>query len=226
MAAVQERVSACAAMRAASDHIWEKIYSHPFLQEVEQGTISDERLLHYFVQNVHYIDAAVRFTSEAAAKAPSMRSRDLCLYLAQFGKEEAGRQREYVQQLADRLGHEADWEIAPTCHAYTRHLLTLAAYGGTLDLLVGLSPCQWTYDEFATRLAPVVRHPITVAWLATFGSPEHNDLSRNYNETVDELMAGVTAERRAELEEIFRTGSRYEWMFWEMSYTLERWPVS
>src|SRR5205814_10304000 len=89
MAAVQERVSACAAMRAASEHVWERIYSHPFLRDVEDGTITDERLLHYFIQNVHYIDAAVRFTSEAAAKAPTRRSLELCLYLAQFGSEEA-----------------------------------------------------------------------------------------------------------------------------------------
>jgi thiaminase/transcriptional activator TenA len=225
MAAVAEQLSTCAAMRAACDEEWQKVMAHPFLRDVEDGTITDERLLHYFVQNVHYIDAAVRFTAEAAAKAPTRRSLELCLYLSRFGSEEVSRQRDYVVQLADRMGREADWEIAPTAHAYTRHLLTLAAYGGTLDLLVGLSACQWTYDEFGTRLAPIVKHPVTVAWLATFGSQEHNELSRNYNATVDELMEGATDARRAQLTDVFRTGVRYEWMFWEMSYTLERWPI-
>jgi thiaminase/transcriptional activator TenA len=225
MAAVAEQMSSCAAMRAASDDIWQRIMAHPFLRDVEAETISDERLLHYFVQNVHYIDAAVKFSAEAAAKAPTRRSLELCVYMTQFATEEVARQRDYVAQLAEGLGREADWQIAPTAHAYTRHLLTLAAYGGTLDLLVGLSACQWTYDEFGTRLAPVVKHPITAAWLATFGSEHHNELSRNYNETVDELMEGATDTRRAELTETFRMGTRYEWMFWEMAYTLERWPV-
>jgi thiaminase len=27
------------------------------------------------------------------------------------------------------------------------------------------------------------------------------------------------------LSEVFQLSLKYEWMFWEMAYTLERWPV-
>lgn len=215
--------SACSRLRAGSEDIWEKIYAHPFLQEVETGLLTDDKLLFYFIQNVHYIEAATRFTAEAAARAHDQTTRDYCLSLTDFSRNEVARQREYVETLAE--GTEASWDIAPTCFAYTRHLLALAAYGGALDLLVGLMPCEWTYDEFGARLAPIVKHPVHAKWLETFGSEEHHELSAQYHATVDSLMESISPEREADLAQTFRTSSRYEWMFWEMSYRHEGWPV-
>ena len=218
-----QQLTVCAALRTGVDEIWHRIMSHPFLVELEQDALPNETLCFYFVQNVHYIDAAIRFTAQAAAKAPTKESRDFCLVLSQFGSEEVERQRDYVRQLADEA--EVDWEIAPTAHAYTNHLLTLAAYEGALELLVGLLPCEWTYDEFGTKLHPVVGHPVTTSWLASFGSEEHNDLSRRYHEVVEDLASGLPPARMERLHEIFKIGARYEWRFWEMAYTRERWPV-
>ena len=52
-------------------------------------------------------------------------------------------------------------------------------------------PCEWTYDEFGTKLCNVVKHPVTCSWLASFGSDDHNDLSRRYIEIVEELGTGL-----------------------------------
>jgi len=101
----------------------------------------------------------------------------------------------------------------------------VAAYGSSLELFVGLLPCEWTYSEFGSRLAPVVRHPVVVDWLATFGGADHNDMNIKYKGVLDHLVEDAGPARRAELAEIFKTSLRYEWMFWEMAYTLERWPV-
>jgi len=218
-----QQMTVCPALRAGVEDVWQKIMAHPFLVELEQDTLPDEKLRYYFVQNVHYIDAAIRFTAQAAAEAPTKDSRDFCLVLSQFGCEEVERQRDYVRQLAG--GDDVDWEIAPTAHAYTNHLLTLAAYGGALDLLVGLLPCEWTYDEFGTKLAPVVRHPITTSWLSSFGSEEHNELSHRYHEIVEELASEIPAREMDRPHEDLKVGARYEWKFWEMAYTQERWPV-
>jgi thiaminase/transcriptional activator TenA len=46
-----------------------------------------------------------------------------------------------------------------------------------------------------------------------------------YMGVLDHLVEDAGPRRRAELAEIFTTSLRYEWMFWEMAYTLERWPV-
>jgi thiaminase/transcriptional activator TenA len=225
--AIQELTSTepttCAELRAGVEPVWEQIYAHPFLREIEDGTLPDDKLVFYFVQNVHYIDAAIRFAAAAAARAEDPELQEHCFGLSDFGRAEVARQREYVRELPG--GADADWEIAPTSHAYTRHLLTLAAYGGAEELVVGLFPCEWTYDEFSKRLAPIVHHPIHQQWLATFAGDEHSEIHDRYHTVVDRILAEASPARRARYQEIFKTSSRYEWMFWEMSYTKERWPV-
>jgi thiaminase (transcriptional activator TenA) len=215
----------CDVLRAANQDIWDATLAHPFLAEVENGTLPDEKLLYYFIQNVHYIDAAIVFNAEAAAKAPDDMSLQFALRLLDFGRNEVPRQREYVRQLTERVSASFDPGLAPTTRAYTNHLRALAAYGSSLDLFVGLLPCEWTYSEFGARLAPVVRHPVTKQWLATFGGADHSDMNVKYKGVLDHLVADVGPQRREELSQIFRTSIRYEWMFWQMAYTMEQWPV-
>lgn len=215
----------CDVLRAEVEDLWQATLQHPFLVEIEQGTLPDEKLLFYFIQNVHYIDAAIAFNAEAAAKAPDAQSREFALRLLDFGRNEVPRQREYVRRLRETVTTPFDTDLAPTTRAYTNHLRALASYGSSLDLFVGLLPCEWTYSEFGSRLAPVVRHPVHVDWLATFGGTDHNDMNDQYQGIIDHLVADAGPARRAELSQIFKTSIRYEWMFWQMAYTLERWPV-
>ncbi len=135
------------------------------------------------------------------------------------------RQREYVRRLRETVTASFDTGLAPACRAYTNHLRAVAAYGTPLDLFVGLLPCEWTYSEFGSRLAPIVRHPVVVDWLATFGGADHSDMNIKYKGVLDHLVEDAGPQHRGELSQIFKTSLRYEWMFWEMAYTLERWPV-
>ena len=70
-----------------------------------------------------------------------------------------------------------------------------------------------------------MRHPVTVSWLASFGSEEHNDLGRRYQEVIEELSRDIAPARMARLHELFKLGTRYEWMFWDMAYSRQGWPV-
>lgn len=41
----------------------------------------------------------------------------------------------------------------------------------------------------------------------------------------DRIGGGLTGDEEARMHERFRVTSRYEWMFWEMGYRRESWPV-
>ena len=70
-----------------------------------------------------------------------------------------------------------------------------------------------------------MRHPVVADWMATFGGADHQDMNIKYKGVLDHLVADAGPAHRAELSEIFQLSLKYEWMFWEMAYTLERWPV-
>jgi hypothetical protein len=44
-------------------------------------------------------------------------------------------------------------------------------------------------------------------------------------DVTDELGPGLRASERDRVHRHFRTTSRYEWMFWDMGYRKEAWPV-
>lgn len=212
----------CAAMRNQNQDIWQKIDNHPFLAELRDGTLPDRKLKFYFVQNVHYIDAVIQFLGIAAAKAPDQESRDFCLDLIQVGNEEFKKQVNFAAELA---GGEVSTEIAPACHGYTRHLLTLAHQGGTVDVLGAFLPCPWTYEFIGHRLAPVAKHPVHAKWWEFYGSDEHTELVERQLQIVTRLSSEIGEGHAKRIADSFRISLRYEWMFWEMAYREEFWPV-
>ena len=43
--------------------------------------------------------------------------------------------------------------------------------------------------------------------------------------TLDELAEALNCDERERAEKVFFQSSRYEYMFWDMAYKLEKWPV-
>ena len=62
--------------------------------------------------------------------------------------------------------------------------------------------------------------PFYAQWIDMYASPEFAALATWLRELLDSL-AGTASEER--LVEIFRASARYEYLFWEMAYRLERW---
>jgi thiaminase/transcriptional activator TenA len=62
-------------------------------------------------------------------------------------------------------------------------------------------------------------------WIGTYGGEEYGDTVREVIAVTDQLGPGLAAAERALVHQHFRTTSRYEWMFWDMGYRKEGWPV-
>ena len=214
-------------LRADVEDLWQATLQHPFLAEIEQGTLPDEKLLFYFIQNVHYIDAAIAFNAEAAAKAPDAESREFALRLLDFGRNEVPRQREYVRRLSARpsprpstpASHPPPGPTRTTCGR--SHPMAARSTSSS-----GCCPASGPTASSAPGSPPSSATRCTSDWLATFGGADHNDMNGQYQGVLDHLVEDAGPQhRRAELSQIFETSIRYEWMFWQMAYTLEHWPV-
>ena len=56
-------------------------------------------------------------------------------------------------------------------------------------------------------------------------SEEFGSIVRAVLDATDEIAAGVGDAERTAMRRHFTTTSRYEWMFWDMGWRSERWPV-
>lgn len=205
----------------ATEAMWQQIFDHPFLKELRDGTLPDEKLRYYFEQNLPYIDAVVRCRCIAAGKASTPEVRDFFLDPAPVIVGELKHQERMVKELGGRT----DAPLSPTCHGYTRHLLTLAWSREPVEYFGAFLPCPWTYDELGRQLKGKFKNDAHATWWEFYTSKEHNDMCQRYREMVDKLAAELPLQRQDELITNFRTTLRYEYRFWQMAYTMEGWEI-
>jgi thiaminase/transcriptional activator TenA len=119
---------------------------------------------------------------------------------------------------------EAQVEAMPEAKAnmaYTRFVLEAGMAGDLLDLCVALAPCVVGYAEIGRELAAKRHndHPYR-DWIATYSSPDYQEVGRNAVARLDELMARRGGPGRlASLTETFRRATRLEADFWQMGLT-------
>ena len=56
--------------------MFERVYEHPFLKELGEGTLGNDKMAFYFEQNVHYIDTVLRCRSIVAGRGHNDEIRD------------------------------------------------------------------------------------------------------------------------------------------------------
>ena len=92
--------------------------------------------------------------------------------------------------------------------------------------LAALLPCYWIYWEVGKELERAgSRDPLFARWIATYASEEFGSVVRAVLEATEPRRAGLTDEEPRAMRRHFVTTSRYEWMFWDMGYRMEQWPV-
>jgi thiaminase/transcriptional activator TenA len=116
--------------------------------------------------------------------------------------------------------------IAPTNLAYTSYLLA-AAYGRSFPEALGaLLPCYWIYWEVGKELlgrdSP---DPLYRRWIETYGGEEFAVIVRAVLALTNRLDPELSPRERKRVAERFATTARYEWMFWDMGFRRERWPI-
>jgi thiaminase/transcriptional activator TenA len=118
--------------------------------------------------------------------------------------------------------------MAPANVAYTSYMQSLALRGGPLEIMASLLPCAWSYVEIATGLRQDtdISHPVYGDWVGYFSTPSTVELVETMRADFDAMVAQevTTDARQREISQIFSMSSRLEHGFWEMAYTIERWP--
>jgi thiaminase/transcriptional activator TenA len=207
--------------------IYDAILVHPFVTGLTDGTLPEERFRFYAVQDAHYLRGFARALAATAAKAPRD---EWCQFLNEHARDTL---------VVERALHDAyfsGWDltseqvyatpVAPTNLAYTSYLLQVA-HGGTFEgALTAILPCDWIYIAVGRELEKQGSpHPLYQTWIDAYASDEVWGLVQQVIAMLDAAVEGLSEPRRASLKEHFVTASRYEWMFWDMAWRMEDWPI-
>lgn len=216
-------------LRKLAAPIWKAQLAHPFVVALGQGTLPARKFKYYILQDARFLGELARVFSAGAQRAPDSES---ALRLNKLAEDtivvERSLHESYGKQWRLSPAQMTSVPMAPTNFAYTRHMLAVAAAGSACEIAVVALPCAWIYCVVGQHLLrhgpPKPRHPYR-DWLMLYASPEFSEVQRWMREKVDLWAETAGAEERRRMEEAFVISSRYEWMFWEMAWTEEQWPV-
>ena len=212
---------------AAMEPIYAAILEHAFVRGLTDGSLSREAFRFYAVQDALYLREFARALSVAAARAPQDD------WIIMFNEHAATALR------VERALHEgffrefrltpstvAATPLAPTNQAYTSYLLAVA-YGAPFhENVAALLPCYWIYWEVGKALERAGSPDALYArWIATYASEEFGAVVRAVLDVVDGVAARLGPAEREAMRRHAVTTARYEWMFWDMGFRQEAWPV-
>ena len=212
---------------AAVEDVYAEILAHPFLTGLTDGSLPRQAFRFYVVQDALYLREFARALAIAAARAPTeddilMFTRHAAGALEVERSLHGGFFREFG--LSDR--EVATTPLAPTTLAYTSYLLTVAYSGSFTEALGALLPCYWIYWQVGkTLLERGSPDPLYQRWIDTYGGEQFGAVVSEVLALTDQVGVDLGAGERERMRGHFLTTARYEWMFWEMGYRRERWPI-
>ncbi|MBI2903044.1 MAG: thiaminase II [Candidatus Methylomirabilis oxyfera] len=203
------------------------ILRHPFLTGLTDGSLPRESFQFYAVQDALYLREFARALSMAAARAPRED------WIIMFNEHAAGALKveralhgSFFREFGLSRQEVAATPLAPTNLAYTSYLLMVAHTAPFHEVIATLLPCDWIYWEVGKELersgSP---DPLYARWIGTYASAEFGGLVRAVLDATDETAARLHEVERDVMRRHFIVTSRYEWMFWEMGYRRESWPI-
>ncbi|CAB50005.1 thiaminase II [Pyrococcus abyssi] len=203
-------------LRRDADHIWRKIFEHPFVVQLYSGNLPMEKFKFYVLQDFNYLVGLTRALAVIASKADY----PLLAELIELAREEITTEMKNYEELLKELGLTLEDAIKtePTLvnSAYMDFMLSTAYKGRVVEGLTALLPCFWSYAEIAEyHKDKLDGNPVEIyrEWGRVYLSEEYLSLVSRLREIIDSL--GGDYER---LREIFITGSKFELAFWEMAW--------
>ncbi|HEV8343566.1 MAG TPA: thiaminase II [Candidatus Binatia bacterium] len=215
-------------LRHKADRIWSRIFAHPFLDELHAGTLPMDRFTYFVLQDYLYLLDFAQVLCLGAAKSPDLKTLEIFTRHALIAVEV---ERSFHAAFGKSLGlSQRQLDTAPkgpVTEAYTRHLQTVARGASLGQIVAAILPCYWIYGEVGKKLyknrpkAPKIYRQ----WIQIYASEEYWKPVWEQIALMDHLGASAQGEEKRLMISHFLLSSRYEFLFWDQAYRLEKWPV-
>jgi thiaminase/transcriptional activator TenA len=213
---------------AGIDSIYQDILRHPFLDGLADGTLDRQVFRFYVLEDALYLHEFARAVAILGGKAPHP---DMTAALCGDAVATIEAEREQLGQFISELGGSRDElfvrQPAPTNRAYTSYFLSQVHAQPFHEGLAAVLPCYWIYAEVGKELLkrPSSPDPLYRRWIESYGSEEYDAVVQRVVQLTDDVAEGLGPDARKAMAQHFVMSSRYEWMFWDMAWRQEAWPL-
>lgn len=205
---------------------WEGSFTHPFIKELQEGTLGTDEFRYYLIQDRYYLEHFSRIHLLIAEQIDDQEVKAMLLEGAKHLAEgEIAIREEFFKELTITDEEIEKTPIAPTAYNYVSHMYRQLLDGSLKSAVAGLLPCAWLYQEIGVELIKT-GSPTSLyqRWIETYSGEEAAKEVAYQCKLINRLYESADEKEREQMIDAFVISSKMEYLFWEMSYTLQTWP--
>jgi thiaminase/transcriptional activator TenA len=216
-------------LRQQTADLRQQVLQHPFVTGIGDGGLPLEAFRFYMCQDYVFLVDYSRVLALAAAKAGDLETMGrFAELLHETLNTEMDLHRGFAAKFGISPGELESTQAAPGTRAYTQHLLATAYSGDLADIAAAILPCMWDYSDIGQNLAAQGApspQPLYDEWIQIYAAPEFGALATWLRGLLDRLGSDAAPDRQVRLSRLFADSCRYEYLFWDMAYRQETWPL-
>jgi len=199
---------------------WDAAVNHRFVDELFAGTIDDQVMAHYLIQDYQFADSFVALLGAAIASADSFAAR---VRLSQFAAMVTSEENTYFIRSFDYLGvaqkHRTHPPLSPPAQGF-QDLMREAAHTQNYTLCLSvLVVAEWLYLSWAERevadLPPLFVH---AEWITLHNNPFFNEFVAWLRSELDRVAPIQDAATQAGSADFFARAVKLEHEFFDGAY--------
>ncbi|WP_297282146.1 thiaminase II [uncultured Anaerococcus sp.] len=211
-------------------NLWNACLNHPFVQELGEGSLDLDKFKHWVKQDYVYLIEYARLFAIGTSKSYDLET------MNSFAKGldgvlfmEMDLHKSYAKTFSISEEELESTEKSAINTAYTSYMLNKAQAGGVENVAAALLACSWSYNYIGLELAKVpgaLEDKNYGSWIKMYSSDEFTELNNNAMELMNKLADGKPERELKILEDIIVKTGYFEYMFWDMCYKKESWPIN
>lgn len=204
------------------EKIYQSILEMPFINEMAEGTLIQNKFQFYMAQDSLYLEHFGRALALIGAKAQNIE--DALTYM-RFAENAIVVENALHESYFTDFGVLDKGIIQPACHHYVHFLKSTAALEPVEVAMAATLPCFWIYKNVGEHIYTNHQpddNPYQ-KWIQTYGGEDFAIAVKNAIDICDKAAENTTDSIRKKMTEAFIAASRMEYEFWDAAYKLKVW---
>ncbi len=201
--------------------LWERICSHPFIEEMIEGNLPLEKFRFYIAQDDLFLEEFCKFI-----EITILENEDHESWLSELLDVTRNIEMEMHKKLYPKIGLTPEFKktikLSVTTRSYFTYFFRVSDSGTFPEIISVMTPCPWTYFDIGKKMmVKNTEHEVYSLWCDFYSSEESREGVEHLRSLLDDVAEKTTLEIKNNMMMHFSTAMRYEYMFWNMSYRME-----
>lgn len=204
--------------------VFDKITAHPFIQELMQGTLPEEKFEYYIQQDALYL---AEFGKVLFGIAGKFENSDYSRAFHEFANATVEVEKALHAGFRQQFNVSKPEGPSPSCLLYTSYLQSCLYTKDLCETLASVLPCFLIYLKVGNYIISNQtkdRNPYQ-NWINTYAGEEFETSVNTAIAICDAVASESTLEQQEKMTDAFLLAAKMEWMFWDSAYQLDKWKV-